>query len=92
MFNTDLLNKPMPTKLTASLARQNFSDILSRAEYRGERVIVHRGKKAVAAVVPIEDVELLERLEDEIDIAAARKALKDPRTIPWEKIKKDLKL
>ena len=47
----------MPSKLTASVARQNFSDILSRAEYRGERVIVHRGKKAVAAVVPIEDVE-----------------------------------
>jgi len=82
----------MPAKLTASLARQNFSDVLSRAEYRGERVIVHRGKKAVAAVVPIEDVELLEKLEDEIDIAAAREALKDPRRIPWEKIKKDLKL
>jgi len=82
----------MLDKLTASEARQNFSDILSRAEYRGERVIVHRGKKAVAAVVPIEDVELLERLEDEIDVAAARRALKDPRTIPWEKIKKDLKL
>ena len=82
----------MLDKLTASEARQNFSDILSRAEYRGERIIVHRGKKAVAAVVPIEDVELLERLEDEIDVAAARKALKDPRTIPWEKIKKDLKL
>jgi len=82
----------MLDKLTASEARQNFSDILSRAEYRGERVIVHRGKKAVAAVVPIEDVELLERLEDEIDVAAARKALKDPLTIPWEKIKKDLKL
>ena len=82
----------MLDKLTASEARQNFSDILSRAEYRGERVIVHRGKKAVAAVVPIEDVELLERLEDEIDIAAAREALKDPHTIPWEKIKKDLKL
>jgi prevent-host-death family protein len=82
----------MPARLTASLARQNFSDILSRAEYRGERVIVHRGKKAVAAVVPIEDVELLEKLEDEIDIAAARDALKDPRTISWDKIKKDLKL
>ncbi len=82
----------MLAKLTASEARQNFSDILSRAEYRGERVIVHRGKKAVAAVVPIEDVELLERLEDEIDVAAAREALKDPRTIAWEKIKKDLKL
>jgi hypothetical protein len=76
----------MSTNLTASVARQNFSDILSRAEYRGERVIVHRGKKAV------EDVELLEKLEDEIDVAAARKALKDPRTIPWKTIKKKLKL
>jgi prevent-host-death family protein len=82
----------MSTNLTASVARQNFSDILSRAEYRGERVIVHRGKKAVAAVVPIEDVELLEKLEDEIDMASARKALKDPRTIPWETVKKKLKL
>jgi hypothetical protein len=29
-------------KLTASEARQNFSDILNRAAYGGERVIVHR--------------------------------------------------
>lgn len=82
----------MLDELTASEARQNFSDILNRVAYRGERVVVRRGKKAVAAVVPIEDVELLERLEDEIDVAAARKALKDPRTISWEKIKKQLKL
>ncbi len=82
----------MLDKLTASEARQNFSDILNRAAFGRERVIVHRGKKAVAAVVPIEDLELLEKLEDEIDVTAARKALKDPRTIPWEKIKKDLKL
>jgi prevent-host-death family protein len=82
----------MPVKLTASIARQNFSDILSRAEYRGERVIVHRGKRPVAAVVPIQDLELLEKMEDEIDIVAARKALKDPRTIPWETVKKKLRL
>ena len=82
----------MSTKLTASAARENFSEILSRAEYRGERVIVHRGKKAVAAIVPMEDFELLEKLEDEIDTAAAREALKDPRTIPWETIRKKLKL
>jgi prevent-host-death family protein len=82
----------MPNKLTASIARQNFSDILSRAEYRGERVVVHRGKKPVAAVVPIEDLELLEKLEDEIDLSRAREALKDSRTIPWETVKRKLKL
>ena len=73
----------MLDKLTASEARQNFSDILSRAEYRGERVIVHRGKKAVAAVVPIEDVELLERLENEIDVAAARTDFADLMAGVW---------
>ena len=82
----------MPSKLTASAARQNFSDILNRAAYRGERVVVHRGKKPIAAVVPMEDFELLEKLEDQIDIAAAREALKDPRTIPWETVKKKLRL
>jgi prevent-host-death family protein len=82
----------MAPKLTASVARQSFSDILNRAAYRGERVIVHRGKKPVAAVVPIEDLELLEKLEDEIDIAAAREALKEPGTIPWEAVKKKLRL
>jgi prevent-host-death family protein len=82
----------MSPKLTASVARQTFSDILNRAAYRGERVIVHRGKKPVAAVVPIEDVELLERLEDEMDLAAAREALKDPRTIPWATVKRKLRL
>ena len=64
----------MSPKLTASAIRQNFADILNRAAYGGERIIVHRRNKPVAAVVPIEDLELLERLEDEIDVAAARKA------------------
>ena len=81
----------MSPKLTASAARQNFSDILNRAAYGRERVIVHRGKKPVAAVVPIEDFELLEELEDRIDITEARKRLKEA-TIPWSKIKKELGL
>jgi prevent-host-death family protein len=82
----------MSPKLTASATRQNFADILNRAAYGGERIIVHRRKKPVAAVVPIEDLELLEQLEDEIDVVEARKALKEPGTIPWETIKKKLRL
>jgi prevent-host-death family protein len=82
----------MPSKATASATRQNFSDIVNRAAYGGERTMVYRRKKPVAAVVPIEDLEFLEKLEDEIDLKAARQALKDPRAIPWETIKKKLKL
>jgi prevent-host-death family protein len=90
--NVLMYNLYMSPRLSATIARQTFSDLLSRAEYRGERVVVHRGKKPVAALVPIEDLELLEKLEDEIDLAAARKALKDPRNIPWETVKKKLRL
>jgi prevent-host-death family protein len=81
----------MSSKLTASEARQNFSDILNRAAYGRERVVVHRGKKPVAAIMPIEDFEFLEELEDRIDVEEARKRLHEP-TIPWAKIKKELGL
>jgi prevent-host-death family protein len=81
----------MTPKFTASTTRQNFADILNRAAYGGERIVVHRRKKPVAAVVPIEDLESLEELEDRIDIAEARKRLNEP-TIPWSKVKKELGL
>ena len=81
----------MAKELTSSSARATFSDIVNRAAYAKERVIVHRRKKPVAAVVPLEDLELLERIEDRIDLEEARKRLNEP-TIPWAKIKKQLGL
>jgi prevent-host-death family protein len=78
-------------KVTSSAARSEFSDIVNRAAYGGERVIVHRRKKPVAAVVPLADLELLEQLEDRIDLEDARRRLNEP-TVPWSKIKKDLDL
>jgi prevent-host-death family protein len=81
----------MSDKLTASEARQRFSDILNRAAFGKERVLVHRGNKPVAAIMPVEDYEFLEELEDRIDIEEARKRLHEP-TIPWSKMKKELGL
>ena len=78
-------------KVSSSAARNEFADIVSRVAYGGERVIVHRRKKPVAAVVPLTDLELLERLEDRIDLEDARRRLSEP-TVPWSKIKKDLHL
>lgn len=82
----------MSNKYTASTARTNFAEIVSRAEYAGERTIVHRREKPVAAVIPIEDLRLLEEMEDKADIEDARKALKEKGRIPWSQIKKDLGL
>jgi prevent-host-death family protein len=81
--------------LDATQARAQFTDTLSRAAYGKERIRITRHGKELAAVVPIEDLELLEALEDRIDLEDARAALaetKDQGTIPWEKIKADLGL
>jgi hypothetical protein len=54
--------------------------------------LTRRGKEIVA-VVPIEDVKLLEALEDKIDLEEARAALAEAKkksTVSWEKIKKEL--
>ena len=51
-----------------------------------------RHGKSIAAIVSVEDLELLQALEDRIDLAAARKALKSGGRVAWDKIKADLNL
>jgi prevent-host-death family protein len=74
-------------------ARAQFSEIINRAAFGKERVTLTRRGKEIVAVVPIEDVQLLEALEDKIDLEEARAALAEAKkkgTVSWEKIKKDL--
>ena len=83
------------TRINASEARRDFADTLNRVAYKGERIVLERRGKNVAAIVPIEDLEMLEALEDRLDLEAARKALREAGkkgTIPWAKIKADLGL
>ena len=73
-------------------AREKFSDVINRAAYGKERVILTRRGKPIVAVVPIDDIELLEALEDRMDLDAAREALKETGTIPLAKVKAELGL
>ncbi|MBI3317959.1 MAG: type II toxin-antitoxin system Phd/YefM family antitoxin [Candidatus Omnitrophica bacterium] len=79
-------------RISASRVRENFSDTLNRVAYRKERIVLRRRGKDLAAVVPIEDLTLLEEMEDRIDLEAARKALKEKGTISWNKLKAKLGL
>ena len=84
--------------ITASEARDEFSEILDRVAFGRERVVIRRRDKDLVAVIPIEDLRLLERLEEEeedrIDLAEAKRILEDPteERIPWERVKTDLGL
>lgn len=76
-------------------ARAQFSEIINRAAFGKERVTLTRRGKEIVAVVPIEDVKLLEALEDKIDLEEARAALGESKrkgTVSWKKIKKELGL
>ncbi len=70
-------------RLNVSKARGEFSDLLNRAAYAKERTIVSRRGKELAAVIPIEDLRLLERLAreevDRKDLEDARAALKEAK-------------
>ena len=81
------------SRLTASQVRDRFADTLNRVVYRGERIVLRRRGKDLVAVVPMEDLALLEELEDKLDIEAAKKALAEPgKPIPYEKIRRELGL
>ncbi len=58
-------------------------------------MVLTRRNRPLAAVVPIEDMALLEEIEDREDLKAARAALREVKrkgTIPWTRLKKELAL
>lgn len=85
------------TRLNVSKAREEFPDVVNRAAYGKERTIVSRRGKDLAAVVPMEDLRLLERLAraemDRQDIEDARAALREARgkkTVPLRELLREL--
>jgi len=81
--------------ITTVAARQNFSDLINRVAYGKDRVLLTRRRRPLAAMVPIEDIALLEEIEDREDLKAARAALREVKrkgTIPWARLKKELSL
>jgi prevent-host-death family protein len=75
--------------MTVADAKNHFSDVLRRAEYGGERVVVERHGKPVAAIVSTEDLRRLEAAEDSADVQDARAALaeaKEQGTVPLDAV------
>jgi prevent-host-death family protein len=47
--------------------RAQLADLLSRAFYQGERTVITRRGRPIAALIPIQDLQLLQMLEDTVD-------------------------
>jgi prevent-host-death family protein len=85
------------TQMATTKARADFAEVVNRAAHKGERILLSRNGKSIAAIVPVEDVKLLEALEEKADMAALRAALAETRRrrekpIPWAQARKMLGL
>jgi prevent-host-death family protein len=78
--------------INSANARKSFSDLLNESGFGGRRIVVTRKGKAVAAMVPLEDLEAIQALEDQMDTEEASQILSDSKSefIPWDQAKKEL--
>ncbi|MGD8331482.1 MAG: type II toxin-antitoxin system Phd/YefM family antitoxin [Acidobacteriota bacterium] len=79
--------------ISAADARKQFAELLSRAAYGKERFVVTRHGKEMGAIVPVEDLDLLERLKRfaaRKEVQAALREIEDEGTTSWNAIKRSL--
>lgn len=79
-------------EVNAITVRAKFSEWVNRAAFGKERVVLTRHGKPIAAMIPLDDLETLERLEDERDARLGAAALEQWQaegkpTIPWAAVK-----
>lgn len=80
-------------ELPAGTVRAKFSEVVGRAQHAGTATYITSHGRRVAAVVPVEALEALERLEDEALSMMAREAKADPGpSVPHSEVLAELGL
>ncbi|NOQ52930.1 MAG: type II toxin-antitoxin system prevent-host-death family antitoxin [Desulfuromonadaceae bacterium] len=75
-------------------ARDHLSEVVDRARYMHDRVVLTKRGREVGAIISIDDLKLLEMLEDQLDIKEAREALEESQgeRISYDGVRKKLGL
>jgi len=73
--------------------QKKLADILNKVAYTKEPIVLTRRGKKIAALISLEELELLQHIEDLLDIEDAKKALAEPgENIPAQEVWKQLDL
>lgn len=73
--------------ISAMNLREQIGDVLNRVRYVGDRFIVERRGKPVAAIVSVDELEQLERMELEREVEMmrlAKTAATEEGVVPFE--------
>ncbi len=83
------------TAVTVADARSDLADLLNRVAYGKERLVITRHGRELAALVPIEDLQLANRLRRFVarkDVARALAELDAGKAPSWEQLREELGL
>jgi len=81
----------MLRKISAADARKNLAHVVNRVAFGKETFILTRRGEALAALVSVEDLKLLQEMEERMDVDDAWKVRSESEeTIAWEDLKKEL--
>ena len=81
------------TTVTTAEARKKLAEIVNKVAYGKEPVVLTRRGKEIAALISMEELELLQLIEDHMDIEDAKQALAEPgENIPADRAWKELGL
>ena len=81
--------------VTVADARSGLAELLNRVAYGKERLVITRHGREVAAIVPVEDLRLADRLRKFVarkDVARSLADLDAGRAAPWTKLREELGL
>jgi antitoxin (DNA-binding transcriptional repressor) of toxin-antitoxin stability system len=80
-------------EVTATVARDQFGEQVTRASYAHEATWVTRRGRRVAAIVPVDVPQAWEAAENAEDVRLFDESMSDPGdSVPWEQVKAELGL
>lgn len=78
--------------LSIANAKTHFSEIVTSAEHRKERVIIEKRNKPVAVVIGYDDYKKLESLEDIYESKLLEETIKKGKFFSLEEVAKKVKV